>query len=325
MRKTILFAVAGAGLILTGCNATGHRYQMIPVDDPSANNYPQLQQPRRPQPQPKPVVQQPVVIEDPVPVVQPVVQPVKYAPMTGVVSSGGVDSVPKKQRPPKRQQNKKEIQPAGDGKATTHIVKRGEYPGKIAKQYGVSVDALLKANNLDMASATKLQIGQKLVIPARTAVIKKDNKKVQPENPGPGKHRIQKGETPEVIARRYKVKVTELMRVNNLDEASSRRLQVGQILIIPGGGVSPAPVPVDPVNPKPVDPKPVNPKPVDPQPAPEVDVSMIQTNIFDVKNDTTYADLAKELNVSEKVLRGLNGNDQSTTIPAGSVLLIPQK
>ncbi|MEZ8742609.1 N-acetylmuramoyl-L-alanine amidase [Photobacterium swingsii] len=47
-------------------------------------------------------------------------------------------------------------------KALNHTVKRGEFLGKIASQYGVSVDSIRSANKL---SSDNLAVGQKLVIP----------------------------------------------------------------------------------------------------------------------------------------------------------------
>ncbi len=46
---------------------------------------------------------------------------------------------------------------------TTHVVKDGEVLGAIASQYGVTVDAIVKANNL--SDPNSLSIGQKLIIP----------------------------------------------------------------------------------------------------------------------------------------------------------------
>lgn len=51
--------------------------------------------------------------------------------------------------------------PRGDG--SVHTVKSGETPGGIAKQYGVTVDALMSANNI--SDPRRMQIGQDLVIP----------------------------------------------------------------------------------------------------------------------------------------------------------------
>jgi LysM repeat protein len=47
----------------------------------------------------------------------------------------------------------------------TYTLQAGDFPGKIANQFGVSLGDLLRANNLTEADATRLQIGQVLVIP----------------------------------------------------------------------------------------------------------------------------------------------------------------
>ncbi len=48
---------------------------------------------------------------------------------------------------------------------TIHVVVKGENPHSIARKYGVKYDELLRINKI--TDPTKLQIGQKLVIPAR--------------------------------------------------------------------------------------------------------------------------------------------------------------
>ena len=50
---------------------------------------------------------------------------------------------------------------------TTHVVKSGETLTAIAKQHGVTVDALMRAN--DITDPAKLKVGQKLKIPAAHA------------------------------------------------------------------------------------------------------------------------------------------------------------
>jgi Soluble lytic murein transglycosylase and related regulatory proteins (some contain LysM/invasin domains) len=49
-------------------------------------------------------------------------------------------------------------------KAVTHTVRRGENLSKIAKKYGVSVQAVKKANNF---AGDRIQVGQKIKIPAK--------------------------------------------------------------------------------------------------------------------------------------------------------------
>ena len=50
-----------------------------------------------------------------------------------------------------------------------YIVQRGDFPQKIARKNKVKLADLLKANNLTMDSARRLQIGQKLIIPGKAA------------------------------------------------------------------------------------------------------------------------------------------------------------
>lgn len=56
---------------------------------------------------------------------------------------------------------------AVSGAARTHVVKAGDTVGHIARQYGVSVGAVMQANDLDEAKARRIQVGRKLVIPGR--------------------------------------------------------------------------------------------------------------------------------------------------------------
>lgn len=53
-------------------------------------------------------------------------------------------------------------------KNTIHTVKRGESVARIATRYGVTTQDILKANNLTMKQAEKIQPGRQLTIPAKT-------------------------------------------------------------------------------------------------------------------------------------------------------------
>lgn len=67
-------------------------------------------------------------------------------------------------QPQARQQSQPARRQNNSGIQATHTVKRGENLGKIARKYGVTVDAIRKANNL---RGDKINVGQKLKIPAR--------------------------------------------------------------------------------------------------------------------------------------------------------------
>lgn len=57
------------------------------------------------------------------------------------------------------------LTPTDPSGCPTHTIAQGEFPGVIAQRYGVSVNDLLRANNLSEADARRLQIGQRLIIP----------------------------------------------------------------------------------------------------------------------------------------------------------------
>jgi len=100
-------------------------------------------------------------------------------------------------------------------KTLTHVVQRGEYLGKIAQRYKVSVAAIKRENKL---KSNTLKLGQKLKI----TVSMKD----QPLR----KHTVKRGEFLGKIASKYQVSVNNIRKANNL---RSDQLAVGQVLIIP--------------------------------------------------------------------------------------------
>ena len=181
----------------------------------------------------------PMVTETAAPAAQPATAaPVEtFQPMTGVTSSGGIGS-----------------DAAAGG---TYTVKAGDTLGKIANAHGVSLSAMLKANNMDLKSARRLRIGQKLVIPASTRPVRKDGARRRGGKSirntaatgaataavaADGTYTVKAGDTLGGIARRLKVKTADLQKANNLSDAQVRRLQIGQKLVVPGkGAVTAAP------------------------------------------------------------------------------------
>jgi len=135
----------------------------------------------------------------------------------------------------------------------THIVKPGEFPAKIAAQYGVNVDDFLAWNKLSKAST--IQIGQRLVVkgcaaPGEPAAEKIVVAKAEPDTPvtapketakthakepdapaEEGVHVVVQGETPGHIAEKYHVGLSVLLRYNNLTQKSI--IRVGQKLKVP--------------------------------------------------------------------------------------------
>nr|WP_238930494.1 N-acetylmuramoyl-L-alanine amidase [Vibrio sp. S9_S30] len=105
--------------------------------------------------------------------------------------------------------------PSTKTQVITHVVKPGEYLGKIASKYNVSVASIKQQNKL---KSNTLKVGQELNIQVKL----KDKPVV--------KHKVRKGEYLGKIASQYGVSTSAIKKVNNL---KSDTLSVGQVLIIP--------------------------------------------------------------------------------------------
>lgn len=90
------------------------------------------------------------------------------APVDNVVKADTVKQKEVKPAPVQTQPKPKktETEKPRKQKTTTHTIKTGENLGRIAAKYGVSVDALRKANNI---KGDKIKAGDKLVIPSKQA------------------------------------------------------------------------------------------------------------------------------------------------------------
>ncbi|WP_063344519.1 N-acetylmuramoyl-L-alanine amidase [Vibrio jasicida] len=97
----------------------------------------------------------------------------------------------------------------------THMVKSGEFLGKIASHYKVKIADIRRENNL---KSDTVWVGQKLKI---TVAVK--DKPIR-------KHKVARGEYLGKIASKYGVSVSSIRKANNL---RSDELAVGQVLIIP--------------------------------------------------------------------------------------------
>jgi LysM repeat protein len=133
---------------------------------------------------------------------------------------------------------------AGEGPAATpeatgipgqvvHVVVSGETLLAIARQYGVSSDALIAANNL--ANPDQLSIGQRLIIPSEDfepgAAAPGTTVQVTPTAVLTITHVVQAGETMATIANQYDVRIIDIMQANNI--ADPNTITEGQELIIP--------------------------------------------------------------------------------------------
>ena len=270
----------------------------------------------------------------------------KYAPMEDVKSSGGISDTR-----PARKGGKKGKRTAGKAalpKGGIYVVKSGDYPAKIAKKFGVSVSALLEANKMTMEDAKKLQIGQKLTIPAKGAAKgKKVNKKTAGKTEvkvEAGVYVVRSGDVPARIARRLKVKLADLLKANNMTLEDAKKLQIGQKLVVPGKGVQKQDVAQKDVTTEKntkqdAQKQEVKEKNEDLDSADQI-AKKIEENPADDKNknnfddggepyelaeDTTFQELAVKLNVPEAKLRSMNTEFTGDNLSKGSCVMIPSK
>jgi membrane-bound lytic murein transglycosylase D len=140
---------------------------------------------------------------------------------------------------------------ARPGIVPVHKVKRGEVLDRIARRYGLSVNNLLRWNQLGRKA--RIYPGQELLLADPDSVEQVDQKelalkaaagkrkpeKAKAEAPKaksrePRVHVVRAGETAGAIAQRYGVSVKDLVRQNKLGRKA--RIATGQRLQIPGGG-----------------------------------------------------------------------------------------
>ncbi len=158
-----------------------------------------------------------------------------------------------------------------------HVVERGETLSKIAKSYGSSVAAFKEANP-EVVDVDRIFAGQRLVVPGTRGQTKPKSKpKPKPTGEAAGKgkakqavakpksrpeggpesekaatgetYTVAAGDTMKKIAARFSVDLTDLIAANP-QVPDPDVIKRGQVLTIPGGGVSPKPVPKESAKPK---------------------------------------------------------------------------
>jgi LysM repeat protein len=104
-------------------------------------------------------------------------------------------------------------------------VKKGDVLERIARHNHVTVDEIMKANQM---TSTRLKIGQVLKVPSKSG-----KSAVVSQTPAGDKYYIVKnGDNPWTIAVKNHMKVEELLKLNNLDETQAKRLKPGDKLRI---------------------------------------------------------------------------------------------
>ena len=115
-----------------------------------------------------------------------------------------------------------------------HRVRTGETLGTISRRYRTSVGRIMRANNL--RSSHFIRAGKRLKIPVRGTVVAASPP--PPNTNFSGVHRVTKGDSLWIIAKRYRTTVKKIVALNNLP---SSNLHIGQRLQIPGYKPEPLP------------------------------------------------------------------------------------
>ena len=116
----------------------------------------------------------------------------------------------------------------------THTVRSGDTVWDLAKKYGSTVDAIVKAN--DLGSAAIIHVGDTLTIPgakaSSTTVAKAKATKTTKATTASARYTVKSGDTLSRIATKYGTTVSKLAKVNGISNPSL--IRVGQVLTVPG-------------------------------------------------------------------------------------------
>lgn len=116
----------------------------------------------------------------------------------------------------------------GKSPTVTYTVKRGDSLYILARRYGVSIEAIMDANDL---TDEIIIIGRELTIPAGQHMAA-GGQGLSSETPPEQVYQVRPGDSASVIARKFNTSVPALAEANRL--ADPNRLRAGQKLVIPG-------------------------------------------------------------------------------------------
>lgn len=109
------------------------------------------------------------------------------------------------------------------------IVRSGDVLEKIARQNGCLVEEIMRLNHL---TDTKLQIGQILYVPTTPSQVAQKVEEPKKNVQEAKYYTVKNGDSPWTIAIKNNIKLEELLRLNNLDEAKAKKLKPGDQLRI---------------------------------------------------------------------------------------------
>ncbi len=118
----------------------------------------------------------------------------------------------------------------GTASQRVHVITEGQSLYAVARLYGVTVRDLIHTNQL--APPYKLALGQRLVVPAVPSQATQAPVATQVVPNQVATHVVKSGDTVYSIARRYKVDMAALVRLNAI--SASYAISPGQRLVLPG-------------------------------------------------------------------------------------------
>lgn len=185
--------------------------------------------------QPAPV--QPVVAAQPAPAPETPAQPAPVDTQVHITQAPvNMEAVTPVQAQPAAPAQPVAVQPAPAAPATPtvnkpHLVQSGDTWGRIAAQYGITED-VLKGANAQLATLTNLPGGSYLNVPlpADSPEAKAMQEPRSAAQDTASYHVVKRGENLGRIAKKYKISLPKLLKLNNMTAADARRLQVGQKL-----------------------------------------------------------------------------------------------
>ncbi|AUS60313.1 LysM domain-containing protein [Chlamydia abortus] len=110
----------------------------------------------------------------------------------------------------------------------TVVVKKGDFLERIAKANHTTVAVLMQINDL---SSTQLKIGQVLKVPVYDKQETTKNPQVKVAS-AEDFYTVQEGDSPWTIALRNRIRLEDLLKMNDLDEQKARKLRPGDQLRI---------------------------------------------------------------------------------------------
>ena len=186
---------------------------------------------------------------------------------------------------------------------TNYTVRPGDTLSSLARQWGVSVDAI-RAENAMGPNETRLRAGQRLIIPgsARPAPAVQPPRESPPAREtgavsGQTQYTVQQGDTPFSVARKLGVTLDALIEANNLNRTKPA-IRAGQTLVVPGAQQTPA--------------------------APSSGAAFGAPRSVTVQAGDTLYSIARNNGVSVSALQRANNMGSSTHLRVGLQLIIPQ-